>query len=231
MFPIRFCILLGIASFFNCVAVNPTKDLKAHMAQVRFLVFLKNLNVVHPPPLLNSDGTPLHPAIEDISPTTPESRYTLSSPENVELAELHDQLEKQGLLTSDSIQKNILHFENLVSTKSRTPEEVIEDADDADLGIPPKDRTLTEEEKKKAIENERIQFNAFQAELRSYIYEAKLEELKTLRSNLNYSIYLYSFLEEELKNHSQETQDFFKDSIYLTAQTRMLVIDAILAKK
>ncbi|HMZ62091.1 MAG TPA: hypothetical protein PL048_25190, partial [Leptospiraceae bacterium] len=107
--------------------------------------------------------------------------------------------------------------------------QVIEDAEDADLGLPPKDRSLTDSEKQKRVQEETERVQKFHVEIRSFIYDATPDELKNMRTNLTLAIAVHGRLGEYIIGLSSAEQLYFKKIIEYNIQSRTLVIDAMTA--
>ena len=65
------------------------------------------------------------------------------------------------IFEKDNLEKAVSNFPISFYAPKLTAKEVIEDAEDIDLGLPPKNRTLDSEGKKKRIEEETFQLKNF----------------------------------------------------------------------
>ncbi|MCX7999189.1 MAG: hypothetical protein N3A69_09610, partial [Leptospiraceae bacterium] len=168
-----------------------------------------------PPPLEDSAQNPYAISIKDAE----DILYLLESAKESEI------FEKENL---EKITKN---FSKFFYAPRLTPNELIEDSEDIDLGIPPKDRSLTKEQKKKRLEEEILQTKYFHTQARSFIYDATPDELRNMRTNLTLAIAMFAELEDYLKANSEIEWEYFQTVLECNQQTRMLVIDAMLAKE
>lgn len=174
----------------NCVGVDKnSKKLLVPIVIDQSQSVIDRYPVDKPPALLNPDGTPLHPIVDQ----TGNPSQTMITPVNI----------------------------YAISSK---------DAEDIDLGLPPKDRSLTDEEKKKRIDDEIFLVKKFHTEIRSFIYDASPAELNNMRTNFTLAIAMFAELEDSIKANSEIDQQYFKAIIEYTIQSRMLVIDAMVAR-
>ncbi len=171
--------------------------------------------------MVNPDGTPLHPAVEE------KNIYEISIKDGEEIAEFEETAATQKLLEKENMAKAMSDFQRFFYYPNLTSARVIEDAEDADLGLPPKDRSLTDSEKQKRVQEETERVQKFHAEIRSFIYDATPDELKNMRTNLTLAIAVHGKLEEHFGGLETEEKLYFKKIIEYNIQSRMLVIDAM----
>jgi len=225
-FNFRKFYLIGFSGFLiliNCLGVDKhSKPLILAAAIQKSQSVIDRYPVEHPPPLVNPDGTPLHDAVN--------SAYQISVKDGEDIISFKESAETLKVLEEENIKKIVADFPKLFYAPKLTPQEVIDDAEDIDLGLPPKDRSLDEEGKKQRIEEEILQLKRFHAEARSFIYDASPSELQNMRTNFTMAIAMFAELEEFIKANPDIDWEYFKTTIEYIIQSRMLVIDAMTAR-
>jgi hypothetical protein len=207
----------------NCLGVDKnSKPLMIAAAIQKAQSVMDRYPVETPPPLVYPDGTPLHDSVNSV--------YQISTKDGEDIVSFKESAETLKVLERENIEKIVADFPKLFFAPKLTPQEVIDDAEDIDLGLPPKDRTLTTDEKKKRIEEEILQLKLFHKEARSFIYDASPAELKNMRTNFTMAIAMFAELEDFLKANPEIDWEYFKTTIECTIQSRMLVIDAMTAR-
>jgi hypothetical protein len=218
-----FILYLVLFLFFNCIGVeNHSNPLKVAMEIQKAQYILDRYPVVPAPALINPDGTPLHDQVNSI--------YEISQKDGEEIVSLKESSKSLKIFEKDNLEKAVSNFPISFYAPKLTAKEVIEDAEDIDLGLPPKNRTLDSEGKKKRIEEETFQLKKFHTEIRSYIYDASSDELKNMRSNFTLAIAMFAELEAMIKANPEIDKEYFKTLIETIIQSRMLVIDAMTAR-
>ena len=188
---------------------------------------LDKLQIAIPVALLNSDGSPLHPPIDH---TQNRNIYAISTKDGEDILSMQESSKPLKILEKENLEKIIKDFPRMLYAPKRTDAEIIEDAEDSDLGIPPKDRSLSEEEKKKRLEDEIMGMKQFHLFARSSIYKANPTELRNIRTNLTLAVATYALIEEYLEQNPEIDPTYFRTAMELTIQSRMLVIDAMTAR-
>ena len=215
--------MLVVLLLANCLGVSRSKAVIAAAAQLKAQSVLDANPVSRPPALVNPDGTPLHPAVDE------KNIYEISVKDGEEIAEFEETAATQKLLEKENMAKAMSDFQKFFYYPNLTSAQVIEDAEDADLGLPPKDRSLTDSEKQKRVQEETERVQKFHAEIRSFIYDATPDELKNMRTNLTLAIAVHGRLGEYIIGLSSAEQLYFKKIIEYNIQSRTLVIDAMTA--
>jgi hypothetical protein len=230
-------LILGIFLFVvNCLGVDRnSKDLLIAFAISNTQTVLNNNPVEKPPALLNPNGTPLHPpapvTTAPITATVSEKNiYDISTVDGEAIADIVGSEIALKVLEKKNIDKVVSEFPRIIYAPKLTSQDVIDDAEDIDLGIPTKDRSLSNDEKQKRIQDELILVRGFHTETRSFIYNATPEELRTMRINFTLAIAMYGKLEDSIKANPEIDQQYFQTIIEYTIQSRMLVIDAMVAR-
>jgi hypothetical protein len=214
---------IGFLVLLNCLGVDKqSKPLMIAAAIQKAQSVMDRYPVETPPPLVYPDGTPLHDSVNSV--------YQISTKDGEDIVSFKESAETLKVLERENIEKIVTDFPKLFFAPKLTPQEVIDDAEDVDLGLPPKDRTLTADEKKKRIEEEILQLKLFHKETRSFIYDATPDELKNMRTNFTMAIAMFAELEDFLKANPDIDWEYFKTTIEYTIQSRMLVIDALTAR-
>jgi hypothetical protein len=218
-----FTLYLVLFLSFNCIGVeNHSNPLKVAMEIQKAQYILDRYPDVPAPALINPDGTPLHDQVNSI--------YEISQKDGEDIVSLKESSENLKIFEKKNLEKTVTNFPNLFYAPKLTSKEVIEDAEDIDLGLPPKNRTLNAEEKKKRVEEEIFQLKKFHTEVRSFIYDASPVELKNMRTNFTIAIGVFAELEDLIKANPEIDQEYFKTLVEYIIQSRMLVIDAMSAR-
>jgi len=222
MNPLAYYLVL-LFVFQSCLGIDQnSRSFLVVDAMQRFQSVLDANPVESPPPLRTEDGSLLHPPVTSI--------YGISEKDAEQIADFLESAKESKVLEPGDLQKIVTDLPKILTSPKRTPKEVIEDAEDIDLGLPPRDRSLSDAEYRKRIEEELLQLQGFHRTVRSFIYTATPDELRTMRSNLTLAIASYGILEEYIKNGSEMNQKFFKAGLEHAIQSRMLVIDAMTAR-
>jgi len=182
---------IGFLVSLNCLVVDKqSKPLMIAAAIQKAQSVMDRYPVETPPPLVYPDGTPLHDSVNSV--------YQISTKDGEDIVSFKESAETLKVLERENIEKIVADFPKLFFAPKLTPQEVIDDAEDIDLGLPPKDRTLMADEKKKRLEEEILQLKLFHKETRSFIYDATPDELKNMRTNFTMAIAMFAELEDFL---------------------------------
>jgi hypothetical protein len=224
-----------VSLVIHCLGVDKnSKTLLIPLEMSKSQAVIDNYPVDKPPALMNPDGTPLHQPINNPSNTSDSisviNIYAITSKDGEDIVAFKESANSLKVLDIETKEKMVADFAKLFYAPKLNAQEVIDDAEDIDLGIPPKDRSLTDEQKQKRIQDEILLVKNFHAEIRSFIYDASPEELKNMRTNFTIAIATFAELEDSLKANPDIDQQYFKTIIEYTIQTRMLVIDAMIAR-
>jgi hypothetical protein len=225
-------LILGIFLFVvNCLGVHKAKFALIAAVTTQTQNTLDSHQTEHPVAIIKPDGSKL--PVADISRDPDRitetgislDPYRVTEKDGEAIFAHSEVLKSMNLSGKEFIEKSSRDFAEIFYKRKLNTQQILDEAEDAFLGIPLTDYSLSSGER---VERERQQKTAlefFHTVIRADILTASKAELQNLKDNLTIAIYTMGLLEDTIKAQQQLPLDYFNYNMKLTIETRMLVID------